>query len=91
MVEKPGRFRDKHEIESFLLLNAPYLNYSMEHNDSSEADGRSAGKETLGLLWNQEVPCHVCKRLATGTYHEPNESTPHHHTVFLYCPFYWVL
>jgi hypothetical protein len=63
MVEKQGWFREKHETESFLLLVAPYLNYSTEHNDSSEADGRSSGKENLGLLWNQKVPCHVCNRL----------------------------
>jgi len=55
----------------------------MERSFSEEANGRSVDKGISSLLWNPNVHYHAPKTPATSPSHEPDESNPHPHTLFL--------
>jgi hypothetical protein len=54
----------------------------MEQSRFWVADGRSANERIPRLLWDTKISLPCSQEPATGSYHEPDESSPHLHTLF---------
>jgi len=55
----------------------------MEQDPLWLADSRSASRDIPSLSWNPEGSLQCSQQPATGAHHEPDESNPHVHNLFL--------
>jgi hypothetical protein len=56
----------------------------MEQRSCRKANSHSASQGIHHLLRNPKVHYRVHNLRATGPYREPDESSPHHHNLFIY-------